>query len=81
METTGNHLIRTLDVNKRILEIAEQATRRYDRLGYEIPFATPDLEVFAQLIIRECAQLVNDNDYQDSVVVNRILFEHFGIEL
>lgn len=43
----------------------------------------PDSELvnqkFAELIVRECAQLVNDNDYKDSTLGNRLLFGHFGI--
>jgi hypothetical protein len=41
-------------MNERIRELAEQATKKYDRLGNEIPFAQPDLEKFAELIVQEC---------------------------
>lgn len=41
-------------MTKRIQLLVEQATRKYDRLGNEIPFAQPDLELFAQLIVTEC---------------------------
>lgn len=41
-------------MNPRIFELAEQATRKYDRLGFEIPFAQPNLEVFAELIVKKC---------------------------
>ena len=40
-------------MNKRIRELADEATRKYDRLGNDIPFAQPDLEKFAELIVRE----------------------------
>lgn len=39
-----------------------------------------ELEKFAELIVRECAQIVNDNDFAGSTMGNRLLFEHFGIE-
>lgn len=41
-------------MNERIRELAEQATREYDRLGNEIPFAHPDLEKFSRLIVENC---------------------------
>ena len=49
-------------MNERIKELASQATKKYDRLGNEIPFAQPDLEKFAELIVRECADIcINEN--------------------
>jgi hypothetical protein len=47
-------------MNERIYELAEQATKKYDRLGNEIPFAQPDLEKFAELIVRECLSIVDE---------------------
>jgi len=47
-------------VNTRFRELAQQATRKYDRLGNEIPFAQPDLELFAELIVRECAKIAEE---------------------
>jgi len=41
-------------MNHQIRILAEQATKKYDRLGNEIPFAQPDLEKFAELIVQEC---------------------------
>lgn len=35
---------------------------------------------FAELIIRECAAVVNKNDFEGSGLGNSLLFEHFGIE-
>ena len=43
-------------MNHQIRILAEQATKKYDRLGNEIPFAQPDLEKFAELIVRECVR-------------------------
>jgi hypothetical protein len=49
-------------MNERIKELASQATKKYDRLGNEIPFAQPDLEKFAELIVRGCADIcINEN--------------------
>lgn len=35
---------------------------------------------FAELIVKECAQVVNDNDFVGSTIGNRLLFKHFGLE-
>jgi hypothetical protein len=44
-------------MNKRIEELAEQADCKIDRLGY----GEGDLEKFAELIVRECAQVLETN--------------------
>jgi hypothetical protein len=61
-------------MNHQIRILAEQATKKYDRLGNEIPFAQPDLEKFAELIVKECALQCNHNDDMDRIL------EHFGVE-
>jgi hypothetical protein len=35
---------------------------------------------FAELIVRECARIVNENDCEGSIVGDGMLFEHFGVE-
>ena len=45
-------------MNHQIRILAEQATKKYDRLGNEIPFAQPDLEKFAELIVKECLAII-----------------------
>jgi hypothetical protein len=47
-------------MNHQIRILAEQATKKYDRLGNEIPFAQPDLEKFAELIVAECMRQVEE---------------------
>ncbi len=37
-------------------------------------------EKFAELIVQECARVVNDNNFAGSTLGDRLLFEHFGIE-
>ena len=66
-------------MNRQIRELAEEATRRYDRLGDEIPFAQPDLNIFAQLIIRECCSIVLEKTAHSATVVEAIE-QRFGIE-
>jgi hypothetical protein len=67
-------------MNERILELAEQATKKYDRLGNEIPFAQPDLEKFAELIVQECAELAQYYYQRNECVSGRNIKAHFGVE-
>ena len=81
-------------MNHQIRILAEQATKKYDRLGNEIPFAQPDLEKFAELIVQECgnwfnSRLVVEPDYgmEHRIERNRAVVgvmkefkEHFGVE-
>jgi len=64
-------------MNERIKELAEQATKKYDRLGNEIPFAQPDLEKFAELIVRECADIADKAEPYKS---NDLIRKHFGVK-
>jgi len=68
-------------MNERIKELAEQATKKYDRLGNEIPFAQPDLEKFAKLIVRECIGIVKQRWINpDEDVIAEEIKKHFGVE-
>lgn len=60
-------------MNEKIKQLAEQSIQKYDRLGFEVPFAQPDLEKFATLIIYECGQFVDP-------ITNKFMKKHFGIE-
>ena len=64
-------------MNEQIKLLAEQATIKYDRLGFEIQFAQADLEQFANLILFECVKLAVFNG--DSATA-RAIKEHFGME-
>jgi len=70
-------------MNERFKELAEQATRKYDRLGNDIPFAQPDLELFAELIIRECQHRVEQYINECGEVASMpdtVIMKHFGVE-
>jgi hypothetical protein len=73
-----------LDMNERIRELAEQAGHRYypssNSGPLRVEYLTPELEKFAELIVRECARIVNENDCEGSIVGDGMLFEHFGVE-
>jgi hypothetical protein len=69
-------------MNKRILELADQATIQEGSHG---AFGEPtineyvDLEKFAELIVAECIELAG-NHYDARGAVNDIK-QHFGVEL
>jgi hypothetical protein len=64
-------------MNHQIRILAEQATKKYDRLGNEIPFAQPDLEKFAELIVLKCAEIA---DTAEPFLSSDLIKQHFGVE-
>jgi len=66
-------------MNERIRELAEQATKKYDRLGNEIPFAQPDLEKFAELIVRDIHAYVDSMD--TAQVISNGILRRYEVEL
>jgi hypothetical protein len=73
-------------MNHQIRILAEQAIKKYDRLGNEIPFAQPDLEKFAELIVLECIDIIAPYTVRMSRPGEEYLHpileikQHFGIE-
>ena len=70
-------------MNERIRELAEQAGLEFDNdLALEpepIYYTTQkDLEKFAELIVRECAKLIDAEESQSSY--GDMLKQHFGVE-
>ena len=74
-------------MNERIRELALQAGYK-DLPTVRLAFYGFDKEKFAELIVRECAQLARDTDLEDieggdSEVLRaakRQILEHFGVE-
>ena len=79
-------------MNERIKELAEQATDTVEIVNPDTGITHHreffDKEKFAELIVRECAQLARDTDLEDieggdSEVLRaakRQILEHFGVE-
>ena len=67
-------LLDSIDVNPKIRELAEQSGCSIDRLG----FGEGHLEKFAELIVKECAEIARLNTREDSKVYLMIQ-EHFGV--
>jgi hypothetical protein len=63
-------------MNERIRELAEQAGMRHPVMG-EVSYASFDYVKFAELIVRECADVAADHDALD---IYEEIREHFGVE-
>ena len=74
-------------MNERIRELAEQATSIVEsppnREGWTSSYAYFDKEKFAELIVRECAGLL-DGEWEKEILCGSdaagILKQHFGVE-
>ena len=69
-------------MNERIKLLAEQADGQFYE-GFAgstnfVKFAEDDLKKFAELIIRECAQVASD--YDGAHYVGTAIEKHFGVE-
>ena len=71
------------EMNKRIKELAEQAGYESDMFGIG-HWDMPEFKKFAELIIRECADIaqfhvMNVSTYADAEFVDNQIKEHFGV--
>jgi hypothetical protein len=69
-------------MNKRIQELAEQANGRFGT-GQEFAVVFGELEdfnKFAELIVKECAEIAHCNFHVDGVTLGNIMKERFGVE-
>ena len=69
-------------MNERIKQLAEQATTIVDTVnsqGYSSSYANFDREKFAELIVRECADIatINSNQWHSA---GTYVLKHFGVE-
>jgi hypothetical protein len=71
-------------MNERIKELANEAGGQYPKGVHPgaIMFYPKQFEKFAELIVRECAQYVEDKfDFcGDEIIIAEKLREHFGVE-
>jgi hypothetical protein len=77
-------------MNERIKELAEQANIHFSRVGIldgdpngsarQVGYSK--MEKFAELIVRECSQYIEDKfDFcGDEIIIAEKLREHFGVE-
>ena len=69
-------------MNERIQELAEQCTYRYESSNGSGEYETFDKEKFAELIVRECSQYIEDKfDFcGDEIIIAEKIKEHFGVD-
>ena len=71
-------------MNERIRELMEEAVRfrlDVDSKEYEAQVSPEDLEVFAELLIRECIDIVGaGGEFASRPKLVEKLQEHFGVE-
>ena len=65
-------------MNERIRELLKQATQTTNHYGFDQTCV--DQEKFAQLIVRECAEVAHCNFHVDGLTLGTILKKHFGVE-
>ena len=72
-------------MNERIKELADQILPNEKEFRWGDPrdwgyfFSGEELEKFAELIVKECCDVLHDNE-MGGYQVNYVLKEHFGIE-
>jgi hypothetical protein len=66
-------------MNERIEKLISEAIKAIpDHIDFDLP--KEFTQKFAELIVKECARIVNENDCEGSIVGDGMLFEHFGVE-
>ena len=75
-----NERIRELAREADIVKILEEHASEYGGGTFENT-AYPELEKFAELIVRECVGVAVDNGCGDFVDIEHLLLKHFGVEL
>jgi len=67
-------------MNKRIKELIDQATT-IEEHGWGASYANFDKEKFAELIVRECAGLMDGRRIEyGNCKDGRVILKHFGVE-
>jgi hypothetical protein len=70
-------------MNERIKELAEQASvpKEYSFVeGAAVWSIHPSLEQFAELIVRECAEVAGCNGHVSGFTLGDLIKEHFGVK-
>ena len=71
-------------MNERLTKLAQQANIEFTYDPTEVPVRAfvecweDELEKFAEMIVRECAKLVDDHD--PTGIIEGIVLQHFGVQ-
>ena len=69
---------KNIKMNERIRELAEQAGSTHKQNLGVYQFYTDELEKFAELIVKECAEVAED--YDGAHYVGTTIKQHFGVK-
>ena len=69
---------KNIKMNERIRELAEQAGSTHKQNLGVYQFYTDELEKFAELIVKECAEVADD--YDGAHYVGTTIKQHFGVK-
>lgn len=70
-------------MNERIRELAEQATKTVDvskKLGMPGTDVVFNKEKFAEMIIKECSEVMKEEDSYYGSWMSTVIKKHFGVE-
>jgi hypothetical protein len=72
-------------MNERIKELLEEATEIHDDRGTGISHLVVDQKVFAELIVRDCADMAQafhnrQYDFTGNLELHEFMLNHFGVE-
>lgn len=67
-------------MNERIKDFLDEATEIHDDRNTGVSYPVVDYKIFAELIVRECAKVANDNFNTGFCPVGEFITEHFGVE-
>lgn len=73
-------------MNKQISKLITQAGGHWNHGDFNMPssveFQAEDIEKFAELIVRECSQYIEDKfDFcGDEIIIAEAVLKHFGVE-
>ena len=66
-------------MSKRIKELIEQCII-IEEYGWGASYENFDREKFAELIVRECASVCENSNYEFGTIFTKMIKEHFGVE-
>ena len=67
-------------MNERIKELLTQAGFSFDENGELNTLAAKRVKKFAELLVRECADICYNRDYTNGSAYGEAIEEHFGVE-
>ena len=67
-------------MNERIQQLAEQARKHFPKTESSGEFWVFDEQKFAELIVKECCNIMAEYSHRPAGVVKRNVKEHFGVE-